>query len=54
MIKVEKILNLLRRKIIFFLNSKGTNLFEVCIDQGSIENLGRQNNLKKIQFLFSR
>ena len=54
MIKVEKILNLVRRKIRSFLNSKGSTLFEVCIDQGSIENLGRQKNLKKIQFLFSR
>ena len=54
MIKVEKILNLLRRKIRSFLNSKGSTLFEVCIDQGSIENLGRPKNLKKIKFLFLR
>jgi phosphonopyruvate decarboxylase len=44
----------LRRKIRSFLNSKGPTLFEVCIDQGSIENLDRPKNLKKIKNFFLR
>ena len=42
----------LKKKIQSFLNSKGPTLFEVCIDQGSIENLDRPKNLKKIKFFF--
>ena len=44
----------LKKKIRLFLSSKGPTLFEVCIDQGSIKNLSRIENLKEIKRLFSK
>ena len=42
----------LKKKINLFLKSKGPTLMEVCIDQGTVANLKRPKNLKKIKNLF--